>query len=494
MGFFEISQTLLNKTLTENGDVAFVSTGCACLDYFAQIGGKRQDLKNAAILFVRALSEDPQTAAKLLFYTRDPRGGIGERRLFRFLFNSLASCYPDLASPLLPFIAKYGRYDDYFCVFGTALEDEAITLIEEQLEIDLENKRNGKPVSLLAKWLPSINTSSDEARHLALHLSQKLGLSKADYRKTLSFLRKDAIVENDLRTKSYDFDYAKVPSLAMHKYHEAFARNDEDRFRKYLGSVKKGEAKMNVSVGNPVYLIKGLRSKRRQADFDPTYFETAWQEFVNLGTIHKKTLVVRDGSGSMTWGGDNVAPIEVADAMTLLTAARLQGAFHDRFITFSASPEVVDLSKKHTLTDKLMVLDGYNDISNTNIEKVYNLILDVYRSPDFKQEDALDQILIISDMEFDAALETPLISTFEAFKAKFSELGYERPEVVFWNVSSRERHVPVTQDERGVKLISGSSQNIIEMVSMTDSLDPKAFMESVLARYDEVAKAMAKED
>ena len=492
MGFFEISQSLLNQTFTENGDLAYVSSGSACLDYFALIGGKRDDLKNAALLFVRALAEDPATAAKLLFYTRDPRGGIGERRLFRFLFNSLASCYPDLALPLLPFIAKYGRYDDLFCVFGTALEDEAITLIEEQLDADLAAKKEGKPTSLLAKWLPSINTSSKEARALALHLSQKLGLSKADYRKTLSFLRKDLILENDLREKNYEFDYAKVPSLAMHKYHDAFARNDEKRFQKYLSSVSKGEAKMNVGVGDPVALIRSLRDARKKGDFNPAYFETAWQAFVGEGSIHKKTLVVRDGSGSMTWGYP-ITPLDVADAMTLLTAARLQGVFHDRFITFSSSPEVVDLSNKTTLSDKLVALAGYNDCTNTNIEKVYNLILDVYRSPDFKPEDALDQILIVSDMEFDSAFETPTISTFEAFKAKFEKLGYPRPEIVFWNVASRDRHVPVTEDERGVKLVSGASKNIIDMVSMTDSLDPKDFMLKILARYQEVADALPKE-
>ena len=492
MGFFEISEELLNKTLTENGDLAFVSSGSPCLDYFAQIGGKRNDLRVAASLFARALNEDKATAAKLLFYTRDPRKGIGERRLFRFLYNSLASSYPRLAAPLLPFLAKYGRYDDLLCVFFTPLEDDAITLIEEQLEKDLEAKKAGQPVSLLAKWLPSINTSSEETRRYALHLASKLGLSNADYRKTLSFLRNGLIVENNLREKNYDFDYSFVPSLAMHKYHGAFQRNDEKRFEKYLKQVAKGEAKMNVAVADPVSLIHRLREAAKQKDFDPAYFETAWQEYVKEGGIHKKTLVVRDGSGSMLWG-ESPCPLEVADAMSLLTAERLTGAFHNRFITFSADPEVVDLTSKTTLLQKAKALEAYDDCSNTNIEKVYNLILSVYQSPDFKPEDALDQILIISDMEFDSAVGNPTMSTFEQFNEEFSKLGYTRPEIVFWNVASRGKHVPVQKDERGVKLISGSSKNIIDMVSFTDSIDPMDFMKSALEPYGEIAEAIPKE-
>ncbi|MBQ9457381.1 MAG: DUF2828 family protein [Bacilli bacterium] len=494
MGFFEISEQLLNKTFTENGDVAFASSGSACLDYFAQIGGKRDDLKNAALLFVRALAEDPKTAVQLLFYTRDPRDGIGERRLFRFLFSSLASSYPDAAAPLLPFFAKYGRYDDLFCVFGTPLEDDAITLIEEQLEADLAAKKEGKPTSLLAKWLPSINTSSYEARRYALHLAQKLGLSKADYRKTLSFLRKGMIVENDLREKNYGFDYAEVPSLAMQKYHDAFSRNDEKRFSKYLSSVAKGESKMNVGVANPVALLTDMKGHMAEKDFDPTFYETAWEVYVEEGKVHKKTLVVRDGSGSMVWNQGSYTPLDVADAMALLTAARLQGAFHNRFLTFSSHPELVDLTDQDTLKGKLLKLSGYHDCTNTDIEKVYNLILDVYQSPDFKPEDALDQILVISDMEFDMAMENPEQSTFDLFDEKFAKLKCPRPEVVFWNVASRGRHVPVTKDKRGVKLVSGSSKNVIEMVSMTDSLDPLDFMKRVLSRYQDVANALPKEE
>ena len=495
MGFYDLTAEKLNRVFTENGDAAFKSTLSPTLDYFALIGGKRFDLKGAAVLFLRALIDDPVTALKLLFYTRDPRHGIGERRLFRFLFSSYCLSYPNEAAKLLPLIQKYGRYDDYFAAFGTPVEDDAFCIIEEQLNADIAAKKEGKPISLLAKWMPSINTSSGDARHLALVLSKKLGMTPAEYRKTLSFLRKDLIVENSLREKDYTFDYASVPSLAMHKYAKAFTRNDKDRFGDYLKRVEEGKAKMNVSVADPVSLVRRFRAEHGSKDFDESYFETAWKAMVEESSINKKTIVVRDGSGSMLWGSSSPVPLEIADAMALLTAARLKGEFHNKFITFSSSPELVDLSKTTTLWEQVQLLSTYNDCSNTNIQKVYDLVLDVYRDPRFKKEDAVNQILIISDMEFDA-MQSPrgesgdLMSTFEHFNEEFKKLGYPRPEVVFWNVNARHQSYPVTQNEAGVKLVSGASKNVIEMVSMTDSLDPKDFMDKVLRRYQDVEELL----
>ena len=489
MSFLTITQELLNKTLTENGDASFASTGSPCLDYFALIGGKRDDLPGAAAMFAKAFVEDPKTAVELLFYTRDPRDGIGERRLFRFLLNGLALSYPEIAKALLPFVAKYGRYDDLLALLHTPVEGEVIDLIDATLHEDIENKKAGKPVTLLAKWLPSVNTSNSEARHAGLYLAKKLGMGNEKYRKTLSFLRKGTIVESNLREKDYSFDYAKVPSVAMMKYQKAFIRNDKERFCKYLMDVAEGKEEMKVSVSSPVTLIKRYRDNGYN---DPKYYETAFESFVKDGQIHKKTLVVRDGSGSMYYNSNGM-PIAVADAMSLLTSARLSGEFHDKFITFSEKPELVDLSMAKTLKGKLVKLEAYNEVANTNIEAVYNLIADVYANPSFKDEDAIDQILIISDMEFDGCVQTDagfdddrLYSTFEAFDKRFADMGKKRPEVIFWNVASRGEHVPVTKNEYGVKLISGSSKNIIDLVTNDDSLDPEEFMRSVLSAYEEI--------
>ena len=496
MAFIKITESLLNETLTENGDKAFKSTLSPCLDYFSLIGGKREYVNDAASLFLRAFLEDHATALKLLFYTRDIRHGLGERRIFRFLFNSFALSYPDIAFKFISYIPEYGRYDDLLCALETPIEEAIIDFITKQLYEDLENKKNGKPVSLLAKWLPSINTSNDDARAMALYLAKRLNMSNADYRKTLSFLRKDLIIENNLREKQYDFDYSKVPSVALNKYNEAFVRNDQQRFANYLADVSVNKTKMNTAALDVVNFIKQVKIGKADTKEGLNYYETTWDALTKNAGINKRTIVVRDGSGSMTWGtGGNVSPLDIADAMALLTASRLEGEFHNKFITFSSSPELVSLDNCKNILEKVRLLKTYDDYSNTNIELVYNLIFNVYSSPDFKKEDTIDQIIIISDMQFDQATDfagdKKLNSTFENFKSKFNGAGYKMPEIVFWNVNARNTQVPVTKNELGVKLISGSSQNVIDLVTKNPSLDPLDFMKQVLTRYafvDEVLK------
>ena len=488
MSFFELSKQLLNSTYTEKGDLAFKSSGEACLDYFYMVGGKRGFYNDIFVLFLRAFLDDANTAIKLLLFTRDIKGGLGERRIFRMLLLKLAKYEPEIAIKLIPYIVKYGRYDDLLCLLHSPAEVETIAFIKAQLEKDIENKKAGKNISLLAKWLPSINTSNDDARQRALYLCEKLGLSKAEYRKTLSFLRKGLIIENNLREKDYTFNYESVPSAAMNNYHKAFERNDEERFEAYLQSVQKGEAKMNTAVMDVVTFVKRAGKAAFEAE-TKDFYEAAWKKIVEESVIEGRTLVVRDGSGSMycSYGENTVWPIFVADALTLLMSARLQGEFKDKFITFADESELVDLSKKKTFADKLAYLSTFNDCGTTNIESVYQLIIDVYKHPDFKKEDALEQILIVSDMEFDelggARTFNEQMSTFEFLKNAFKEIGYKMPELIFWNVSSRGFRCPVMSNEVGVKLISGSNKNIIDMVVKTKSIDPLDFMNKALLPY-----------
>ena len=201
MSFFEISEQILNNAFTENGDKAFNTTGSACLDYFSLVGGMRHNTIDALNLFMKAYFEDPKTAIKLLFYVRDIRAGLGERNLFRYHFNALVNMYPNVGRQLIKYIPEYGRFDDLLVALNTPIKKDVIKFIDDQLKIDVENKKNNRPISLLAKWLPSINTSSIETKELAKIIASSLGMKNVEYRKMLSFLRKDLIIENNLREK-----------------------------------------------------------------------------------------------------------------------------------------------------------------------------------------------------------------------------------------------------------------------------------------------------
>lgn len=479
MSFIQITKEMLNVAFTENGDKAYQTSGSYCLDYFSLIGGMRFNYKQALNNFMKAYKEDPILAIKILFFARDIRGGLGERNIFRFTFNALCNMAPEVAKQVISYVPTYGRYDDLFSAYSTPVRKEVVKIVREQLKEDIENKKENKPISLLAKWMPSINTSSNETRVLAKKLASSLGMSNEEYRKTLSSLRKGLIIENNLREKDYTFDYEKIPGGAIFKYKAAFFEHDEKRYKAYLDAVNSGEKKMNSSTIFPYEVIRKFENgdvKQKEA----LALDTIWNSF-DRESINSKTIVVRDGSGSM-YDNEKVSANSVATSLALLFAERLEGEFKNKFITFSSTPKLVEVEGK-TIREKYTFISKFNDYTNTSVEKVYRLILNVYSNPKFKKEDALDRIVIISDMEFDCLEEDDEISTFEFFKNEFEKLGYKLPELVFWNVRARSTHLPVTMNESNVKLVSGASSSIIDMVTENDSTTPYEMMLKCLEKY-----------
>ena len=79
-----------NVAYTANGAVSNASTMSDCLDLFATAGALRNAGDEEIIeRFIRAFAEDREIAMKTLFFARDVRGGLGERRFFRVIFRYL---------------------------------------------------------------------------------------------------------------------------------------------------------------------------------------------------------------------------------------------------------------------------------------------------------------------------------------------------------------------------------------------------------------------
>ena len=368
------------------------------------------------------------------------------------------------------------------------------------MNIDLENVRQDKPVSLLAKWLPSENASSKRTKELARTVRGHLGLSSKDYRRMLSLLRRHSkVLEVELCNNEWEnVDYERVPSLANLKYKNAFLRHDVERRKEYLNSLSKGEAKMNMSAATPVdivskYTMSGLWSNNVKS-YDET-LELAWENLKNINI--KDTLVVADGSGSMLSRiNSNTSALDVANALAIYTSEQNTGAYRNKYITFSHTPQFVDLPDYLTLNDKLRVCLKHNECSNTNIEAVFDLILHLAVEHDIPQRRMIKNILIISDMEFDAAQThfnrryganplTPRL--FDEIQARYTEKGYKLPRLIFWNVNSRTKTIPVIENELGVTLVSGFSQNVLRMV-MSNKYDPWEVLKEQLdsKRYNKI--------
>ena len=485
-----------NLTYTENGAVTNRSTFSNCLDFFAMIGGMRNASEERILrLFTLAYIENRDIAMKLLFYTRDIREGLGERNIFRIILGRLAFEHKDSIIKNMEHIAEYGRYDDLLVLLGTPCEKEMIEFISKQLQADIEAMENGQPVSLLGKWLPSVNASNKETIKQANIISHKLNMSKAEYRKTLSKLRSAIkIIENNLRERNYTFDYSKIPSKALFRYRQAYIRNDNIRYRDFLDRADRGEVTLNTSVLAPYEIIHPIIKRLMGCYYGNINFEcddeeervldstwNALEDFTN-DTI---SLVVVDGAGSMYgFYGGNEMPIEVAVSLGIYFAERNKGEFHNHFITFSERPSLIEI-KGDKITDKVLYCCKYEEIADTNIQAVFELVLNTALKHNIPQEEMPSVIYIISDMEFNSCTKDASVSNFEYAKTLFEENGYSLPQLVFWNVSSRRENVPVTMNEQGVILVSGCSSRIFSMVK-EKNYDPYSFMEEVInnERYD----------
>ena len=404
------------------------------------------------------------------------RGGLGERRVFRVIIKWLAANEPASLRKNIQHIAEYGRYDDLLSLLGTACEAEALQAVADQLARDLASLERDEEVSLLAKWLPSANASSIKTQRMAKRLARALGMDDSQYRKTLSRLRaRIRIIENCLREKDYSFDYGLQPSRALLKYRKAFLRHDGRRYGEFLQRVEKGEAQLNTAALTPYDVAAPLFSRALSPE-ECQALDVTWRALPDIAS-DENALAVIDGSGSMYWDASPL-PAAVALSLGLYFAQRNQGPFHNHFITFSETPKLVEVKGDDLLT-QLRYCASYNEAANTSIQRVFELLLETAVKHRAKPEELPRTLYIISDMEFDACIKDRDITNFQYAKELFELSGYQLPRLVFWNVASRGRQQPVTQNEQGVALISGFTPRLFSLVQ-SGQLCPYALMMEVL--------------
>lgn len=502
MSYLENLKEQSGYTRTLNGALAHATTFDACLDLFAVAGGMRYRNPAEAIrMFDRAYIENRELAMKLLFYIRDIREGMGERQLFRTLMRHVAVKWPESAEKNVHLMAEYGRWDDLLCLHETPVQKRMVRVIREQLERDLaavERREAGDreaPISLLAKWLPSSNTSSYQTRKLGCWMARQLGMTEKEYRRVLKRLRSHTCVTERYLTerKPERIRYEAVPAGAMLKYRKAFPKADPVRFRKYLEDVSEGKKTMHADTLFPYELIRPFFSGERGSfRFDPRnaedsgVLEALWNS--QCGSVaQKNAIAVVDVSGSMFCGRSKQAlPILMAVALGLYCAERCQGAFHNHMITFSQSPQLVKICGRN-LEEKLdyMLRAGWG--FSTNLEAVFNLILHTAIRTRASQEELPSAIYIFSDMEFNVAFRDPDKTVYDSARKRFAAHGYELPAVIFQNVNSWQTQMPVRADTRGAAMVSGAGTASFKH-KFDGNVTPRKHMLRVLLsqRYKEV--------
>ena len=501
-----------NVSLTENGAVGYKTTGKKLLDLNFMLSSMRNmDENQIWSHFLSAYNENPTLALVWLFFARDCRHGCGERRTFRVIFNRFCRENDRVAVRLLPLLPFYGRWDDLINIFcedvPCDVREGVYRIVSDQLDHDRDNARAGKPISLMAKWMPSTVTSSRETRKRAERIRTALGMSPKEYRKTFSCLRRYLnVTEQKMSAQEWGrIDYESVPSRAAMNYRDAFERHDFERYEAFLNDVKSGKAKINASTLYPYDIVHAYYGSWELDDENDT-LEAQWKALPDVVPDNQSTLVVVDGSGSMgaRVGNSNVSCHDVANSLGIYFAERLKGPYYNKFITFSSRPQFVGFSDGLSLNAKLRIMQDYDDCSNTDLEKVFDMILHTAVANHIPQEEIPANILIVSDMEFDEATyrggygylsDFPRGSVdkslFDMIRERWENAGYKLPRLVFWNVCSRTGTIPVAVNELGVALVSGFSPNIADMV-MSGNLDPyECLVEKLMSeRYQPVIDAL----
>lgn len=488
-------QTNLHQNnLTENGAMSLSTTGSKCLDfYFKTVRKITQD--TSLNLLSDAWNEDPLSALKLVFHTRDCREGKGERQIFKWCCEWLAQNQKKHLIHNLKYIPQFGRWEDLLWLLDSDNEvsNMVANMYSNQIKEDKYNMMLGKPVTLCAKWAPTEGKKHDKKLNAVVKICAALKCSKQYYRKQyISPLREYInIVEKLMCSQKWsEINYSKVPSNAMNKLRKAFCKNDAQRFSKYQEKLKNkdSDVKINATTVQPHECIREYMRKIEQNQINQSLGETnemniydqilesQWDEITKrtqtLGTF-KNSIVLSDVSGSM-----NGEPMEVSIALGILISSLTEQSFKNKIITFETKPKLHNVTGD-TLREKVenvMKMDWGGD---TNLEAVFDLILSNAKFHNLTEEQMPSRLYIISDMQFNS-INNNDITNFELIKQKYNESRYKMPQIVFWNVRGSTSDFTNKHTDADVAMISGFSPSVLKNVVSGDDFNPIGVLKNII--------------
>lgn len=480
-----ISTMSRNNSSTANGMATNSSSNNPVLDMFFLIGAARTMSDNDIIsLFSAAYNSNKLQALKILFYARDIEKGLGERRVFRTIIGWLIQKDP-LFSVTLCNIENLTkniiRVDDLVWLANTMVsnnngQNNIVNTIVDFLFSALENKAIS---GIVAKWMPRKNS---KYHTLVKYMRQTGRISSfSSYRKYIVSLTN--VVEQQMSAKKWDeINLEHTPSIAMKKYKKAFNRHNI--LKQYIDKVVAGEAKINAKRLFPYDITNEIVNKH-VIETNRTLLNEQWKNLAKLDDLPTefRAIPIIDVSGSM-WG----TPIAMSTGLGIFMAEHNPNeAFRDYFITFSSSPAFQKIYG-HDIVEKVRNVLKANWNMSTNLEAVFNLILDKAKVNSVPANEMPTHVVIISDMEFNQCSQNPSHNATEMIKHMYMSAGYEVPTIVFWNVNGRPGNVPAQLTDNNVLLVSGASQNVINFILKKGYEDLMSLVFEVInsPRYDHI--------
>ena len=437
------------QSRTANGAVTNSTTYSKLLDFFAIAGNQADNLAS----FKEAYKENKLVAIKILFWSRDCRGGAGARKNFQICIKWLQENDHDIYVKIIKYIPEYGYWKDIFKCLSP--DSETVELITCALK---------SKDSLCAKYIPRKGEWFYKVR-------KEFRESPTEFRHRI--VRLTSVVENKMCKNLWkEISYEKVPSVASKLYATAFTKHDNERYRQYLSDAAEGKTKMNSSVLFPVDIYRKWRH-----DNDNTFAQASWKYLPNFMENNKeKILPVCDTSGSMSG-----TPMDVSISLGIYISEKSQGIFHNTLMTFEDKPTLVKFKDSDDINSKFKEMEELRSDCGTNIQAVFDLLLSTAKEYNVPQEEMPDKILIFSDMEFNYCGKS---TNYTTIKKKYDKSGYKMPSIIFWNIEGRADNHPVTKKDVDVALVSGYSPSIVKSVLGGEDLTPLGVLLKTIEKYN----------
>jgi hypothetical protein len=352
----------------------------------------------------------------------------------------------------------------------------------------------GYPISLLAKWIPSEKKQLNKNNYITKSITRQL--YEEDEKQPYKRFRKEyltplryylKIVENYMCSNRWEeIDFSIVPSCAMNRLKKAFQKHTPEKFADWLNAVKEGRSKINAGQLQPHELAKHYING---GEYDEV-IELQWLQIVEntykLGNF-EDSIVLSDVSGSM----DGV-PMEVSIALGILISSLTAEPFRNIVISFDTNPTMHIIPDScTTLQQKVESMKEIPWGGTTNLYKVFELLLNRAKQYGLSQDQMPKRLYILSDMQFDAAIDSDTKTVFESIDDMYSKTIYQRPDIIFWNLRSDTTvDFPVCESQYGVGCISGFSPSILKNILNGDEITPYTIMRNVIddVRYSIIKK------
>lgn len=460
----------------------------------------------------------------LVFHLRDCRGGKGERELGRKALIWLFLNYPNEFKSILPLIPEYGRWDDFLQLWPSVLNltdldfvrknwDSNIKNIQElqnlrNLQLDIVNfvarqlindhtaMQAGKPTSICAKWVPTENDSLDRKHDTVKTITKKMNISARTYRQeyTTPLRSYINIVEKLMCENNWEsIDFSKVPSCAMKRLKKSFEKHVPEEFTDWKKKLVKGEVKVNGKQIFPHELIHEIRIKCYSDDICEEQWKVLEKEVENLGCLSDAICICDVSSSMKSYFFEQkffFAPIDISIAMSLIIANAVKGPFHNHIITFNNNP-TFQVIKPGTLIDRYKNIKSIPWSGSTNLQKTFDLILNQAKKHNLKQEDMPKRIFLFSDMQFDNCYSGK--TNFQEIEEKYNKSGYNRPQIIFWNLNGSSTDFPISVDDNNTALVSGYSPSIMKSILNRTNFSPYSILRNTIddIRYKPVTDAIS---